>query len=115
VGEAVRLNNIFFESGKAALKKESFPELNKVFDFLSQNPTIRIEIDGHTDNLGNAAFNLSLSASRAKAVSDYLAKKGIAKDRLESKGYGSTKPVASNAYNAGRAQNRRVEFVILGK
>ena len=115
VGEAVRLNNIFFESGHSALKKESFPELDKVYEFLSQNPSLKIEISGHTDNTGNAAFNMMLSGNRAKAVASYLTKKGIAVERLQSKGYGITKPVASNATNAGRAQNRRVEFVILGK
>ena len=62
VGQAVRLNNIFFESGKAVLKKESFPELDRVADFLSKNPSIKIEVDGHTDNVGNAAFNLALSS-----------------------------------------------------
>jgi outer membrane protein OmpA-like peptidoglycan-associated protein len=115
VGEAVRLNNIFFGSGHSTLKKESFPELDKVYEFLSQNPSIKIEISGHTDNTGNAAFNMMLSGNRAKAVTDYLTKKGIDSGRLQSKGYGITKPVASNATNAGRAQNRRVEFVILGK
>jgi outer membrane protein OmpA-like peptidoglycan-associated protein len=115
VGQAVRLNNIFFESGHSTLKKESFPELDKVFDFLDKNPSLKIEIGGHTDNVGNAAFNLTLSASRAKAVATYLTKKGIAADRLQSKGYGITKPVVSNATKEGKAQNRRVEFVILGK
>jgi outer membrane protein OmpA-like peptidoglycan-associated protein len=115
VGQAVRLNNIFFESGHATLKKESFPELDKVYEFLNQNPTIKIEIGGHTDNVGNATFNLTLSGSRAKAVVTYLTKKGISADRMQSKGYGMTKPVTSNATKAGKAQNRRVEFVILGK
>ncbi len=115
VGQAVRLNNIFFESGKAVLKKESFPELDRVYDFLSQNEAIKIELGGHTDNVGNAAFNMGLSKSRAEAVATYIVKKGIAKDRLQSKGYGMTKPVTSNATKAGQAQNRRVEFVILGK
>jgi outer membrane protein OmpA-like peptidoglycan-associated protein len=115
VGQAVRLNNIFFESGKAVLKKESFPELDRVNDFLTQNPAITIEISGHTDNVGNAAFNLGLSKSRAEAVMTYIIKKGIAKDRMQAKGYGMTKPVATNATKDGKAQNRRVEFTILGK
>jgi outer membrane protein OmpA-like peptidoglycan-associated protein len=115
VGQAVRLNNIFFESGKAVLKKESFPELDRVHDFLTQNAAITIEISGHTDNVGNAAFNLGLSKSRAEAVMNYIIKKGIAKDRMQAKGYGMTKPVASNATKEGKAQNRRVEFTILGK
>ena len=115
VGQAVRLNNIFFESGKAVLKKESFPELDRVYDFLAQNPAITIEISGHTDNVGNAAFNLTLSKSRAESVANYVIKKGTAKERLHSKGYGMTKPVVSNTTKDGKAQNRRVEFVILGK
>ena len=115
VGQAVRLNNIFFESGKAVLKKESFPELDRVFDFLKQNEAIKVEIAGHTDNVGNAAFNVNLSKARAEAVAAYVIKKGIAKERLQSQGYGMTKPVTSNATKEGKAQNRRVEFMVLGK
>jgi outer membrane protein OmpA-like peptidoglycan-associated protein len=115
VGQAVRLNNIFFESGKAVLKKESFPELDRVYDFLKQNEAIKVEIAGHTDNVGNAAFNQTLSKARAEAVAAYVIKKGIAKERLQAQGYGMTKPVATNATKEGKAQNRRVEFMVLGK
>ena len=113
VGQSIRLNNIFFQSGKAILKPESFSELNRVVEFMAGSPTIKIEISGHTDNVGSDVLNLNLSNARAKAVADYLIRKGIASDRIQSKGYGMTKPVASNATADGRAQNRRVEFVIL--
>ncbi|MBX7124530.1 MAG: OmpA family protein [Cyclobacteriaceae bacterium] len=113
VGQSIRLNNIFFESGRAVLKKESFAELDKVVKFLQENADLHIEIAGHTDNSGSAALNLQLSNARAKAVVDYIASKGIDKSRLVGKGYGMTKPVASNATKDGMAQNRRVEFTIL--
>jgi outer membrane protein OmpA-like peptidoglycan-associated protein len=113
VGQSIRLNNIFFESGKTVLKAESFPELDRVADFLSKNTDIKIEIAGHTDNVGKAATNTKLSQTRAKAVADYVIKKGIAKERVVPKGYGSIKPVADNKTKEGKAQNRRVEFTIL--
>ena len=81
--------------------------------FLQENADLHIEIAGHTDNSGSAALNLQLSNARAKAVVDYIASKGIDKSRLVGKGYGMTKPVASNATKDGMAQNRRVEFTIL--
>jgi outer membrane protein OmpA-like peptidoglycan-associated protein len=114
VGQAVRLNNIFFESGKAVLKKESFPELDRVYDFLKQNESIKVEIAGHT---AMSAMPPSTRASpkRTEAVAAYVIKKGIVKDRLQSEGYGMTKPVTSNATKEGKAQNRRVEFMVLGK
>jgi outer membrane protein OmpA-like peptidoglycan-associated protein len=115
VGQSIRLNNIFFETAKAVLKRESFPELDRVIDFLTQNSEIKIEIAGHTDNVGKVASNQKLSLARAKSVAAYLASKGIATDRIVSKGYGSNKPVAPNKTAAGKAQNRRVEFTILDK
>ncbi|MFZ6011529.1 MAG: OmpA family protein, partial [Bacteroidota bacterium] len=115
VGQSIRLNNIFFESGKAILKQESFPELDRVTGFLNDNPEIKIEISGHTDNVGKATTNQKLSQARAKAVADYIITKGIAKERILAKGYGMSKPVASNKTKEGKAQNRRVEFTILDK
>ncbi len=115
VGATVRLNNIFFETGKAELKSSSFAELDRVVKFLKENPNIKIEISGHTDNVGNESFNLDLSQKRAKSVMDYLTSKGIEASRLKSEGYGLTKPVADNSTEAGRAMNRRVEFTILSK
>lgn len=113
VGATVRLNNIFFETGKADLKTESYVELNRVIEFLQQNPNVKIELSGHTDNVGNADFNKSLSQKRADAVMAYLVSKGIDPSRLEAKGYGMEKPVADNATDEGKAMNRRVEFTIL--
>lgn len=115
VGQSIRLNNIFFESAKAALKTESFPELDRVSEFLTNNPDIKIEIAGHTDNVGKADMNQKLSQARAKSVADYIISKGISRERIVAKGYGLSKPVASNATKVGKAQNRRVEFTILDK
>jgi len=113
VGQSIRLNNIFFESAKSVLKSTSFPELDRVIEFLTNNAEIKIEISGHTDNVGKAASNLKLSQNRANAVRDYMVKKGISGKRVDSKGYGSSKPVGSNKTKEGKAMNRRVEFTIL--
>lgn len=113
VGQSIRLNNIFFETGKAELKTESFPELDRVVTFLQDNSKLKIEIAGHTDNVGGASANKKLSAARAKAVEKYIIMKGINEDRISFKGYGSTKPEADNTTDLGRSLNRRVEFTIL--
>lgn len=115
VGQVVRINNIFFDFGKSTLKPESFSELNRVVDFLNTNPNVSIELSGHTDNIGGDAINLKLSDDRAKAVVEYLTSKGITSSRLTAKGYGETKPIATNDTEEGRALNRRVEFLILKK
>jgi outer membrane protein OmpA-like peptidoglycan-associated protein len=115
VGQSIRLNNIFFEVAKSKLKPESFAELDRVADFLKSNPEIKIEIGGHTDNAGKAASNMKLSQARAAAVADYIISKGLPKEKIVSKGYGLTKPVATNKTKEGKAQNRRVEFTILDK
>ena len=114
-GEVVRLNNIFFNTGKWELQAESFIELNRVAQLLNDNPTMQIEISGHTDNVGTDDFNITLSGNRAKAVVDYLISKGITTERLSSKGFGKTKPVAPNDTEEGRKDNRRVEFTIVKK
>lgn len=114
VGQSIRLNNIFFDPAKAILKPESYPELDRVAEFLTNNATIKVEIGGHTDNVGSAATNQKLSQNRAQAVADYIISKGISKDRVVAKGYGLSKPVASNATKEGKAQNRRVEFTVVG-
>ena len=113
VGQSIRLNNIFFETAKAELKTESFPELDRVIIFLQDNPKMKIEIAGHTDNIGGASANKKLSAQRAKAVVKYVVMKGVDEDRISFKGYGSTKPEADNSTELGRSLNRRVEFTIL--
>jgi outer membrane protein OmpA-like peptidoglycan-associated protein len=115
VGAKVILKNIYFEFGKATLKPESFTGLDNVISLLESNPTLRLEISGHTDNVGSVKANTTLSANRAKAVVDYLVQKGVPADRLEYKGYAYSQPVAPNNTEAGRAQNRRVEFKVLNK
>ncbi len=106
----VILRGVTFETGKSALKPESYTVLDIVAASLVANPDIRIEIAGHTDNTGSAATNQRLSQSRAEAVQAYLASKGVAPSRMVAKGYGPTVPVATNTTAAGRAQNRRVEL-----
>jgi outer membrane protein OmpA-like peptidoglycan-associated protein/tetratricopeptide (TPR) repeat protein len=109
------LKNVFFETNKADLRKESRVELNKLKLLLTENPAMKIEISGHTDNVGSDADNLLLSEKRAKAVRDFLVQNGIATDRLTYKGYGKTQPVDSNDTETGRAANRRTAFLILSR
>jgi OOP family OmpA-OmpF porin len=113
VGLTVRLKNIYFDFDKTTLKEESFVELNKVVDFLNQNPHISIEISGHTDSKGSDEYNLNLSQGRSQSVVDYLIGQGIAANRLQAHGYGETKPIDTNDTEEGRANNRRVEFTVL--
>jgi OmpA-OmpF porin, OOP family len=115
IGQVVRLNNIFFESGRATLKTESYEELDRVVKLLTENPSMEIDLAGHTDNVGTDEANLALSVDRSKAVYDYLVGKGIAAARLTTNGFGETKPVVTNDTEEGRAQNRRVEFTIRKK
>lgn len=114
-GISIVLKNIFFETAKATLKDESKTELNKLVELLTKNTTIKIEIGGHTDNVGADAENLKLSEARALAVKNYLIANGISADRLSSKGYGETMPIADNSTEAGRANNRRTEFKVIAK
>ncbi|MFN4234863.1 MAG: OmpA family protein [Bacteroidia bacterium] len=114
-GEKVVLKNVFFETAKFDLKEESKIELDKLVNFLQKNPTLKIEISGHTDNQGDKKSNITLSENRSKAVTNYLISKGIAAERLSSKGYGDTLPVADNNTPEGRSLNRRTEFKIISK
>ncbi len=115
VGAKVVLQNIYFETAKATLLPESYVTLNSVVRLLETNPTLRLEISGHTDNVGSAKYNTKLSQERAKSVVDYLNQNGIGEGRLEYKGYGFEFPIAPNTTDEGRAKNRRVEFKILSK
>jgi outer membrane protein OmpA-like peptidoglycan-associated protein/tetratricopeptide (TPR) repeat protein len=110
----VALKNIQFPTRSFQLESVSLIELNKLLDLMTDNPTMKVEISGHTDNVGADADNLKLSANRAKAVVDYLVSKGIDVKRMTSKGYGASKPIASNATDEGKALNRRTEFTITG-
>jgi outer membrane protein OmpA-like peptidoglycan-associated protein len=115
VGTTIRLNNIFFETGKWDLRPESFPELDRLVQLLTGNPSLRIAVAGHTDNVGGDGANLTLSQNRAKAVVDYITTHGIAADRLTSAGFGKTRPITPNTTDEGRQTNRRVEFTIVAK
>ena len=106
----VVLRGVTFETGRSALKPDSYTILDIVAASLVANPNIKIEIGGHTDNTGASATNLRLSQARADAVRAYLATKGVGPERMVSKGYGASQPVAPNTTAAGRAQNRRVEL-----
>ncbi len=115
VGEKIVLNNIFFDSGKAKLRPESYAELGVLRKLMKDNPGLKIEISGHTDNVGSDNFNQQLSEKRAKSVVDYLVSQGIDASRLKYAGYGESQPIADNSTEEGRQKNRRTEFEILEK
>ncbi len=113
--EEIILNNIFFHRGKAELLPASYPELDRIVEQMKQNPKMRIEIQGHTNNIGDRQKLIDLSERRAKAVKQYLVDHGIDESRIETKGYGPDKPIADNSTAAGRQKNQRVSFIILNK
>jgi len=110
VGTTLVLEGVNFETSSARLTSASLPVLDRVADRLKANADVRVEISGHTDSTGTAAVNNQLSKARADSVRDYLVSKGIAASRLETKGYGSSRPIADNGTAAGRATNRRTEL-----
>lgn len=112
-GQSVVLRNIFFETNSFELKEESNAELQTMLELMQKNPTLRIEISGHTDNVGKDDYNMTLSENRAKSVRQWLIDKGINTQRIVAKGYGKTKPIADNSTEEGRQQNRRTEFKII--
>ncbi len=112
-GAVAVLKNIFFDTDSYELKEKSITELQRIIRFLQENNHIRIEICGHTDNIGSAEYNRKLSEQRARAVYNYLISKGISAHRLQARGYGHTQPVASNQTDEGRQLNRRIEFRVL--
>jgi outer membrane protein OmpA-like peptidoglycan-associated protein len=103
--------NILFETGKSTLQAESLPIVDEIYALLNNNASLKVSIEGHTDNVGDAASNKTLSINRAKTVMDALIAKGIDKSRLSSAGWGQEKPVADNRTEDGRTKNRRVEIV----
>ena len=125
VGKSIVLRNIFFDFDKATLRPESVVELDRLQKFLTDNPTLKIEISGYTDSRGSKSYNQSLSERRSKSVVDYLVKNGIASSRLTYKGYGPENPIVSDAEIAkltrktdiedAHQKNRRTEFKILSK
>lgn len=112
-GQTIVLNKIYFETGKISLNISSSSDLDKLVQFLKDNPATKLEISGHTDNSGSLTINNALSLNRAKSVVNYLEKKGIEKNRLSAKGYGPLLPIASNTTTEGKAQNRRVEMKVI--
>jgi len=103
------LDNVFFDTGKSTLKPESSKELNELVEYMLMKKSLKIEIAGHTDNVGNKEANQKLSEDRANAVRAYLVKKGVDAARVIAKGYGDTQPVAENTTEAGKQKNRRTE------
>jgi outer membrane protein OmpA-like peptidoglycan-associated protein len=112
VGQDIPLNNVFFVRSEATLLSSSYSELNKLATTLLDNPTLEIELAGHTDNVGSAEKNVILSEQRVEKVKKYLVDKGVADERITGKGYGGSKPIADNTTEATRKLNRRVEFKI---
>lgn len=113
VGQVVRLNNVFFDFDKWNLRPESFVELDRVVKLLNENPAIVIEMSAHTDSRGSDDYNFKLSDNRARSVMEYILSKGIAPERISSKGYGESVPVVPNDTDENRQLNRRVEFKIV--
>ena len=113
VGKNIVLNNIYFEVGKAVLNTTSSTDIFKLVQFLKDNKTIRLEIQGFTDNTGNAFANIKLSEKRANSIVNYLIVNGVSKSRLTSKGFGAMKAIADNATAAGKSKNRRVEMKVI--
>ena len=115
VGGSVVLKNVYFETDKFLLLNDSKSELLVLVDLMKNNPTMKIEIGGHTDNQGNKSYNQKLSENRSKAVYDYIITQGIPSTRLTYKGYGDASPIASNDNVEGRARNRRTEFKVISR
>jgi len=107
------LDNVEFDYKKADLRPDSYKALDELVEYLNRRPTDKIEIGGHTDNIGGDAYNKKLSEARAKSVVDYLISKGIDAARLTYKGYGADEPVEDNSTEAGRQKNRRTEVKVL--
>jgi outer membrane protein OmpA-like peptidoglycan-associated protein len=113
IGETIVLRNIFYDYNKATIRDESTAELDRLEKVLVENPTIKVEISGHTDNVGGDDYNLNLSEQRAQSVVSHLQSKGIDPARMIAKGYGESQPLATNDTPEGRQENRRTEFKII--
>lgn len=107
------LDNVFFDTGSAVIRQNSYNELNELFEYLSLKESLIVEIAGHTDNVGDDNSNLILSQNRAESVRNWLIRKGITPDHIIAKGYGETQPVAHNDSNEGKQKNRRTEVRII--
>jgi outer membrane protein OmpA-like peptidoglycan-associated protein len=113
IGKTIRLDHLYFDSDSSRIRKESYKLLDDIYEFLSQNPDVIVEVGGHTNSLPPEDYCDRLSTERAKAVADYLVKKGIPRKRLQHKGYGKREPIASDKTPYGRSKNQRVEIKIL--
>jgi outer membrane protein OmpA-like peptidoglycan-associated protein len=111
-GKEVVLTGVTFQTNKATLTGDSEPILSRAYNALVANPDAQIEISGHTDNVGDDAYNQSLSLERAQTVKNWLVRKGIASQRMKTVGKGENEPVGSNTTTEGRASNRRIEFYV---
>jgi outer membrane protein OmpA-like peptidoglycan-associated protein len=109
------LDNVYFDTGKSTIKHASAAELNELKEYLELKPSVKIEIGGHTDDVGSDEDNMQLSQDRAEAVRNWLVRRGIDGDRIKAKGYGETRPVASNQTAEGRQKNRRTQVRILSE
>ena len=107
------LNHLIFELGKSVINPKSYPELDEVVAMMKENTKVVIQLEGHTDNKGNADANLKLSQSRVDAVKKYITSKGVSKDRVKTKAFGGTQPIATENTEAARALNRRIEMRVL--
>lgn len=112
-GKKITINTVVFEQSKFELVPESLPDLDKIAEMMLKYANMEVLIEGHTDNQGDFKLNVELSENRVNEVKKYLISKGVAENRLQIKGWGSTKPIASNEIEATRQKNRRVEFTIL--
>ena len=113
LNQAFRLDNVYFDQSSYVLRPESYPQLNKLVKTLQATPALVIEVAGHTDNVGDRRLNMSLSENRAKVIRSYLARNGVAENRLRANGYGDARPAAPNDSEENKRKNRRVEFVVL--
>lgn len=113
MGGTIVLNHLIFAQGKAIIDPKSFPELDEVVAMLKENSKMEIQLEGHTDNRGNAEANLKLSQSRVDAVKKYIVSKGIGKNRVMTKAFGGSKAIATEDTEEARAKNRRVEMRVL--
>jgi OOP family OmpA-OmpF porin len=112
-GETIRLNHLIFGQGKSTIASESYAELDELVQMMDQNSRIVIQLEGHTDNQGNAKANIQLSKNRVEAVKKYLVSKGIARDRIKTKAFGGAQPLRNEMTPEDRVLNRRVEVRIL--
>ena len=112
IGSKIALRNVFFDTGKAEVKIDSYPELDRLIKLMTDVPSLKIELSGHTDNIGGKEANEKLSQRRAQAVRQYLVSRSVDGGRVTAKGYGASRPVDTNATKTGRANNRRTEFEI---